>query len=530
MSLITKSIRYAIATAAAAAACTTANALPISQYATSANVNVYLSGSTAIDNTLLNEATVLAAPGGVCQGGTLDVYYVGTVGSYSNRLFYCTGSATSGATGQPIAIFKESNVGSANGVVPLIAAAQGQAPAVTFINPAAIAADASCSITASVAATSNGDYAGYTNHSGCNAADVIPETPTGGYADVEANILRTPTGGTFSTTQIGQYLVQATDIDVVWGVAVTKNLYYALQTAEHLSDGTMIATCNTLNNDSALCAPSLSKAQVAGIFSGNINSWTQLGLSNPSGDNNVYLCRRDKGSGTEASFEAYFLNARCSNNANVPMQNESTVNTTTSPATVWANGGTSGIRKCLQSFFSGGTLSAYYSSLAATEPGNQYALGIMSSEIKQADLTNAGDSFRLVAVDGVLPTLKNAVNGFDPYWSTGAAYQVKSTFPGAPSGTALIVLNNITKLLGQPAWTSISNAAYAGLPWGNGGDLAPADNYFATNPPLLPVTDATVGSNPTNVWTKNGSNCNTPVPYANTPVQSVLLGQGVVNN
>ncbi len=526
MSIVTKSIRYAVATAIAAAACTTANALPISQYATSANVNVYLSGSTAIDNTLLNEATEVAAPGGVCQAGTLDVYYVGTVGSYSNRLFYCTGSATSGAVGQPLAIFKESNVGSANGVVPLIAAAQGAAPAVTFINPAAIAADASCSVSATVAAA--GSYATYNNHSGCNAADVIAETPTGGFADVEANILRTASGGSFSTSQISQYLNQSTDLDVVWGIAVTKNLYYALQAAEHLADGSVIATCNTPNNDAAACAPSLSKAQVAGIFSGSLYSSSQLGIATPtSNDTNLYLCRRDKGSGTEASFEAYFLNQRCSVFSSQAMQNEST----STPAYVLAAGGTSGIRKCLQAFYSGGSLTAYYTpTLTVAEPGNQYAIGIMSSEVKPSDLTAAGDSFRLIAIDGVLPTLANAVNGFDPYWSTGAAYQVKSGFPGAPTGTALTVLNNITKLLGQPAWTATSNSAYVGVPWGNGGDLAPADRYFATNPPTQPATNATVAANPTNAFSKSGSNCNTPVPFGNTPVEGTLLGTGTVNH
>ncbi|MDE2306030.1 MAG: hypothetical protein KGL34_10745 [Gammaproteobacteria bacterium] len=543
MNSLKKCISYALAAAAAAGVYTNANALPISNYASNAstNVNVYLSGSTAIDNTLLNETIETTAPGGICQAGTLDVYYIGTSAtSYTNRMFYCSASAQSGlAAGTPLAIFKESNVGSANGVQPLISAAQGAAPAIQFINPAAIAADGSCATAATVAAGAN--TASYTNHTGCNAADTSAQTPTGGFADVEANILRDANGNAFNNIQVGQYLKLTPDIDVVWAIAVTKNFYYALQAAEHLADGTVIASCNVANNDAAACTPSLTKAQIAGIFSGNLVDSRELGVANgTTGDTGLYLCRRDKGSGTEASFEAYFLGQRCSSLVNAPMLNEATSTTDVNYPFVWANPSTSSIRKCLQGFFAGATtLSAYYTAgLTYTTAGNQYAIGIMSSEVKPTDISGAGDSYRLVAIDGVLPTLANAINGFYPYWSSGAAYQVKAGFAGAPSGAPLTVLNNVVKLLGEPAWLAQSDATYVNTaPFLHGGDLAPADQYFASNPPTLPATNASSLVTPTNAFTKNGSNCNTPIPKGGataitvlqSPTEGVLLGTGGVN-
>ena len=72
-------VRYAVATAIAAAAATSANALDISTYATNAstNVNVYIGGSTAVDSTLLNTEIAIAGPGGLCASGTVDVYQIG---------------------------------------------------------------------------------------------------------------------------------------------------------------------------------------------------------------------------------------------------------------------------------------------------------------------------------------------------------------------------------------------------------------------------------------------------------------------
>jgi hypothetical protein len=260
MSFLKQSIRSALALSVAGLAAHSASALDISTYNSSV-VNVYLSGSTAVDGTLLNAAIATVSPTGLCASGSVDVYYIGTASSYTNRMIYCTASSAAGVTaGTAIAIFKESNVGSVNGVQPLYLTAQGSANGLLFINPSAIS-DATCATVATVAATAK--LGAYTNHSGCAATATVNANPTAGFSDVEAAILRTPTNGSVNTAAVTKYLTSVGTLDQIWTVLLTKNAYYALQAAEGY----------TSPSDTAANAPSLSKEQVATLISGDIISW-----------------------------------------------------------------------------------------------------------------------------------------------------------------------------------------------------------------------------------------------------------------
>ena len=539
-------IKFAVAVAIASAAATSAYALDASSSLAAGTVQIYVGGSTAVDNTLLATETALTTlgPGGMCQTGTIDVYQIGNP---SNRLTYCTGSASlpAGLANQPLAFFKESSVGSFNGPGPLVGIATTPGPfTLNFLNAGTPGVAGSSQLTAANCPTVSSSDLGanfnaFTLHQ-CNtsAGIVTPRNPTGGIADVEANLLKDPNGRSFPANLIGQ-LSGAAGLDVVWGVGVTKNLYYALQHAEHLDDGTVIAACNVANNDSPACAPSMSKSQVASAYQAvGLIGWNQiLGLSNPTGDNNVYLCRRDDGSGTEASFEAYFLGARCGGPTNP--SGSKIVMPAEDGQFVFTSGSTGNVRNCLQAFFGGGNATT---STGATvhENGNQWAIGVLSSEVTAGNLVASGsnlcnDCFRMVAVDGVLPTLANVANGYWPYWSTDVFYTT-STGPDAATGNPLAGFRAVQGKMGHPAFTAITNASFAGRPWGSGGDLAPASVFAATNPPAIPATSATQATNPTNGYTKAStggvSNCDTPVLQSglNTPTQNNLLGSGNVNH
>jgi len=207
---------------------------------------------------------------------------------------------------------------------------------------------------------------------------------------------------------------------------------------------------------------------------------------------------------------------------------------------VWAAGSGGGVRACLQDFFVGGkTITGYYDTGASvTTVGGQYAIGFLNMEVTAANLASAGDAFRYVAIDGVLPQVANVQNGTYPYFSTGNSYQIKSGKPGAPSGAPLTAFNAITKKIGHPIWTADSNTNYSANPWGVAGDVSPAGLYAGTNPPTLPASHTTAATNPTNAFTKTASssinNCDQPVfdsadlPAA--PVEATLLGTGTVNN
>jgi hypothetical protein len=537
MSILKQSIRTVLGLSVAAIAAQSASALNISAYNSSV-VNVYLSGSTAVDGTLLNTAIATASPGGLCAAGTVDVYYIGTASSYSNRMIFCSASSTvtssvgTLAAGTPLAIFKESNVGSENGVSPLYLTAEGQPNTLAFINPAAITGTA-CPTTATVAATAS--LGGYTNHSGCPATATVNANPTLGFADVEAAILKTPNGGNVDATATSKYLSSVGTLDQIWAVLLTKNAYYALQAAEGY----------TSPSDAAANAPSLSKAEVVGLMSGTTTNWSQLGVT--ASDDNVYLCRRDIGSGTEASYEAEFLGERCSSYVTLQIPAED-------GAFVFASGSGSGVRGCLQAFYSSGNITPYYEPGTTTpapsgfntpvaEPGSQFALGINNAEITAGNLSGSNDSFRAIAIDGAGPTVANVQNGVYPYFSTGVSYQIKAG-TGIPSGNPKIVGGALLAKIGHPAFTSVSNSGYTGvLPWStisSTGDASPAGIYLAANPlTVIPATSASAAKNPVNDFTKSPSsgavsNCNVPtfdtVNGTHTAPESKLLGAGAINN
>jgi hypothetical protein len=528
--MIKHAVRLALAAGVAAGAAQTASAVDISAYAPV--VTIYLSGSTAVDNTIANALLETAAPGGICAANSLDIYYIGTASSYTNRLFLCTGAAGTAESGNQIAIYKESAVGSQNGIVPLYTVHAGGASGLSFISTTGLT-DASCT-TAPVGA--NGNLSAYTNHVSCSASTTTNTVATAGFSDVEATMLRTTANAPLNTT-LASGLTSSATLDQLWGVPLTKNAYYALQAAEGL----------TSPSDAAANAPSLSKEDVASLLSGNIYNWSDIGL-HPA-DNTVYICRRDYGSGTEASFEAYFLGARCGASSEIIPAEDGVA--------VWAAGSGGNMRSCLQHVFAGGLQTSYYQEGSTNVTGGthytknfgtagaQYGIGLLNDEVTSANLTAAGDSFRFVAVDGVGPTIENVQNGYYPYFSTGLVFTVPSA-PGNPSGAQSTLVGELTSRMGHPQFTSDSNANYTGVvPWsasGATGDIAPAPLFAASNLlSAVPATKAIAAANPTNQYTKASSgsidNCDTPVwdstdleGLSTTSVEKQLLGNTWVND
>ena len=372
---------------------------------------------------------------------------------------------------------------------PLSNASLNVATGVGFINPATIS-DALCPTVNVVPA--NGNFSTYTNHAGCpTSAVTVNDIPTLGVADVEAAILQTAGGGAVSAAN----LKATPTLDQIWAVPLTKNAYYALQAAEGFASP----------SDLPANAPTLTHSEVTGLLSGDVFGWSQIGLA--PADDTVYICRRDKGSGSEASFEAYFSGARCSlSSLNIPGEDGNVV---------FANGSAGGVRSCLQNVFAGGNQTEYYPPKAVhTFHAGGYGIGVLNGELTAANLSSAGDSYRLIAVDG------------------DEAVRI--------TGNVALAGNQLLKLLGESAFVADSNKAYGSAPWtiANGtqlGDASPAGHLPA---PAVPATFATVALNPVNAYSKSTSgsinNCDTPVfdvtDYATTPVPSKLLGNGNVNN
>ena len=534
--------------AAIAAASGAAHATAITSYATNEsgtlNVNVYVAGSTAVTNTL--NSIIQNSTLGICQSGTVNEYQdrglvltgpgaTGTIGGAIETMWYCQAGANSGvSTNLFLAIFKEDTAGSINGAQPLIAVAKGESSNLTFLNPEGV----------DVQAGTCADYLTGGTDGGCTAGDFsLNVIPSGGVADVEANLLRTvPGAGQLSATDISNYLSGAPGLDIVWGLGVTKNLYYALQSAEGLT-----STCPTtgLKTDSPTCAPTFSKAQVASILDGDITKWSQLGLTNTT-DNSVHICRRDVGSGTEASFEAYFLGARCSTSA-LAMAFQS-------PPRVVEQASTGNILNCMEAFDLGGIKVTPYNNdygtsyNAFTPAGGSWAVGILSTELTSTQInsydttTDGGNgTTRMVAIDGVLPTIENVANGYDPYWGTDVWYSVQNSTKYNPLATPYttaanptLVFAKLQSFIGHPTPTVAADNTYENV-WGDGGDMSPGKIFLSQYTETYPVTANEAETQPINPFTKASTgvvnNCSTPVLY--TPVTSAesapegtLLGTG----
>jgi len=295
-------------------------------------------------------------------------------------------------------------------------------------------------------------------------------------------------------------------------------LYRALQVGQGI---TAKAECDTaLEQDTTACVPSLTRSQIRGLYSGRIVNWTRLrdingnalpsapGVTAPA-SNVVHMCRRVGSSGTQASFETYWLAQRCESGSPafaLPNDGSSITDTTWIPANV-ANGtrnagvSSGNVRTCLNTY----------------NTANRWGVGVLSTEVTNAQMVG----FRMVAVDGAAPSLEHVANGDYDFFTENTLNRVADGFPGALLATdpRRIAIEYIETNLGLPAIISEINLGFAGRPWGDGGTLAIAGG-FAQNP--TPATKAAMASNPVNTVSRSTggttNNCNPPIAIRDTPV------------
>jgi hypothetical protein len=490
MSLIKQAVAAALVTAVA----TSAYAVDVSNYKTDTTVtNVYVSGSTAA-NIVLEQAFIHTTSGGISAicDSNIDVYSdaADTKNPAAQLFIYCHAKSALGLPGN-VALFKESTLGSANGSKPLIAIAKansGSANTLPFVNANTLV-DTNCATAA--AGTLAGAQA-YTFHGSCTFPTVVPSVAiTGGISDVEAPLVGT------SASDVTKYLTGVPGLAVVWAVPVNLPFYRALQTGQGLA-----------TTDAPGTVPSLTHAQIAAIYSQQLADPSQIvGVSGPitAAGTIIGVCRREFGSGTEASAELNWLGEGCgtSDLAIPPGDNTN----------VFENTSTGKIAGCLTALDQGGTING------TTIPASgRYAIGIASSE-NGTSTWGPGTDVRVVAVDGALPTLENVVNGYYPFFSEDVLYNISSSslYTGNPKKVWEAVKSNI----GAPGFLADSNKAFQNY-WGQSGDLAPPTIYGA--PATIPATQASVQSSPINGLSKsaNGAvnNCDPAVVFGSSNTAS----------
>ncbi|OGA99931.1 MAG: hypothetical protein A3E25_19630 [Burkholderiales bacterium RIFCSPHIGHO2_12_FULL_69_20] len=279
-----------------------------------ATIKVYAAGASAIRNIVGQIFLQNCA-------SNLDIYYSDNVagGSFtsdgkdgdSHRVYTCTLKSDAdleldmkgkGLGGRNLAFFKRDAGGSAQGVFPV------GVPS----NTANLLVNASCTSTGNAA--SFDPAVGTTTPSYlCKSSENV-RAPDLGFSDVEPrffkglNALSGFSSAGLTPAQVAGLTVVPT-FQTVMAVGVSNALYTALQTAQNTAG-----------------VPSVPRTVIASMTRGDLQDpqgglgWHALGVANPT--QQVNICRRAAGSGTQAAANLMFSDFPCnSSNVNVPAKN-----------------------------------------------------------------------------------------------------------------------------------------------------------------------------------------------------------------
>lgn len=243
------------------------------------------------------------------------------------------------------------------------------------------------------------------------------------------------------------------------------------------------------------CMPSLTRSELASIFTGKLVTWNQLlssaGTSVPGLTGSIQICRRLNGSGSQATLNALITGFPCDGNK-ADNAFDVVLPRTPNGTTVIGNSGSGDVDNCLHNL-----------NASATNPR---AIGILSVEGRNTGLDR---NWRYIKIDGVAPTLANIHNGDYWFWTQ----QAMQTRVGLTGNQAAIVnalqagLNNPTTLrtLNDPVAPSTdcstgANKTRCGSLYSFG-----QSGWLATPTPSLTYDVALNTANPVNAFTREVS-------------------------
>lgn len=525
--------RFAVAVVLFAGGLWPGGALAVLPSAVPANNILYLSGSTSTDQQLEDLGRLIF--GGLCSGtDNVATTQIRIFRGANQRVTLCpTGDGN-------IGIAKESVGGSGNAIQPVAAGdnslvwlnvkAANFACGGTDNNPFSndigtfnevLGIDNSINLIATTNLNAARTYS--------NCTPTATQTAQAGISDVEARLFGFT--GTIDERAVEQ---------IMFGVPVSLNLYRALQIAQGI---TATAACDTAGEqDTHVCVPSLTKGQIAGLYSGTYVDWSQItgltmapGVSLPAGgDTSVFICRRGNTSGTQAFTKAYALAGGCGGSDGFRAADDAACEsdgcafpTGDANDLVYANTSSVNVLDCLD----------------ARDDANLWAIGVLSTENTVNDIGGAGGDpvdanpevhtreFRFVGINGFIPSLEVAANGgYDM-----VSENVCTRGPGLPVGG---VLPNILRAIcgdvtaGLPrGLSSLShirrlNESFDNQPHGDGGNAAKAD-FVNTFPNSGPVSQLEIENNPVNAYTRSAgqtyNNCSAYTSLGNSDIASATL-------
>lgn len=527
------------ATAAQAAITVDANGVPVIN---PADTNIlYLSGASAAEKFIEKVITDTSVPAvdKICDSSK-KIYKFQDPAATSQYAYLCERATTNPSVPSNkanILIYKRSAGGSAFGVSPIVAEANGNTAAATI---EFLKISSACTVTTAAGAGAltkiscaydPADATKYVTHvPDFGISDVDPAQFTGDNAPINPD-----TNAPYDNVTIADVakLTVKSASALTFGVPVTKNLYFALQAAQK-STGAIPATC-VVGDETEACMPSLSSAQVASIHAGAIVDWNQLkvgtvGLydwvNTPANGASAYLpgasylhtCRRENGSGTQAQSNVKFLANPCAGSLATTPTSDAVVQGFAEGdglAMVHENNSSGNVDLCLNELQDGTNAANSFDNTY----GVRWAVGIQSLEKSTA----AATKYRFVKLDGVAPTLVNVVKGKYRDW-TENTFQYSNTHvfsSNSTENTALKALTNaVIKSSGAPeVMAALNNGFTHTFTTAKGAYLAVPTNYdpqpngaFLSTRPVSPFSHATAD--------KTSNNCRVPTIYNNGAIGS----------
>jgi hypothetical protein len=320
--------------------------------AQASTTTVYGAGASAVKNSI--QLLVLKD---YCATGTINFYDNGT-GTISaggqpggaTFVISCNTSSTSGMTAGTIDIGYDTSGGSwkafnaVNSAMFTTALSQNAA---LNANPVATVSLTGCTTQSSIAMAVLGNTFTINYNYGCATRALVPGTDvlSFGLTDVEGGLFLNSTdnqplvNNSWATTSAGPVAIFKTAgsfgvgtelsgyptqvFGVIFGIGASPKLYSALQ-ADQIASGLLPSTCTagSVSSPASTCAPNITRAQYASIVanSGGAMNASVAGLFTTAPATTTFeLARRDQGSGTQASSNAYFLNDGCASSSLEPI-------------------------------------------------------------------------------------------------------------------------------------------------------------------------------------------------------------------
>lgn len=406
--------------AAVAAVLMTGNAYALPTIATDTSV-VYLSGASAALDYVKKLITSSASPAAdrICDASKEIWVFNDTLDGKTQNAFYCTkapGNTKLASAKSHVLIYKRSEGGSAMGVNPLVNNENMQ-----FLN---ITSNPSCvQTTNAVPGLTIGQVSCDYDKDGIDATKFSTAVSDFGMSDVD------PIQFTGENTPDGFAAITPADVEaltvqgasaVVFGEPVTLQLYKALQAAQK-AEGKLPASCVVGDRTTEACMPNLTTAQISSLHTGQWTDWNSLKVGTVGlvdwintnapalapAVNDVHVCRRVNGSGTQAQHGINFMNYPCAN-AGLPAAHDYGLPEGFGVTVVHELSTSGGVSSCLDELDTG-TDAANAFDNSQQVGGVRWAVGLQSLEKKS-------NNFEFVRVDGVAPTLAHVADGSYKDW------------------------------------------------------------------------------------------------------------------